>query len=164
MLALVSAVHDLKRATSPMSAAVSCCRRSQNVWWCAVLLALGCGNMREQSRAREIRWDADAREVVPVSHGAPHVPRALGAPHAPAHPFMAAHGASSMHVDSFTTNVYPYAGPLGRAPQVSSRSMGFLGGECPTINFDRDGRIVTVCVKGRTPKLMLLDPDTLAVK
>lgn len=68
-----------------------------------------------------------------------------------------------MHVDSFTTNAYPYAGPLGHATEVSSRSMGFLGGECPTINFDKQGRIITVCVKWRTPSLFVLDPKTLRV-
>ncbi|HEX6239529.1 MAG TPA: hypothetical protein VFZ61_01495, partial [Polyangiales bacterium] len=119
--------------------------------------------MREGS-ARAIRWDESAQAIVPVTHGSAHIPAPLAPPQADAHPFMAAHGASSMHVDSFTTNAYAYAGPLGRAPQVSSRSMGFIGGECPTINFDRHGRIITVCVRGRTPKLMLLDPDTLAVK
>jgi hypothetical protein len=119
--------------------------------------------MREHSHARAIRWDADARELVPAAHGSAHVPRALDAAHAPSHPFMAAHGASSMHVDSFTTNAYPYAGPLGRAPEISSRSMGFLGGECPTINFDRRGRIITVCVSHRTPALLLLEPGSLRV-
>ena len=119
--------------------------------------------MREGT-ARAIPWDEDVQRIVPATHGTAHTPDPLPAPFAAAHPYMAAHGASSMHVDSFTTNAYPYAGPLGRAPEVSSRSMGFLGGECPTINFDRQGRIVTVCVRGRTPKLLLLDPDTLAVK
>jgi hypothetical protein len=119
--------------------------------------------MREHSDARAIRWDANARELVPTAHGAPHLARAIAPAHAPVHPFMAAHGSSSMHVDSFTTNAYPYAGPLGRAPEVSSRSMGYLGGECPTINFDAHGRIVTVCVRRRTPTLLLLDPNDLRV-
>lgn len=76
---------------------------------------------------------------------------------------MAPHGASSMHVDPFTTNAYSWAGPLGHQPEVHSRSMGFLGGECPTINFDKAGRIITVCVSGRTPSLLLLEPDSLKV-
>jgi hypothetical protein len=130
---------------------------------CLAALVLGCGHMREHSVARAIPWDAEARELVPAADGTPHVPRAIGPAHAPAHPFMAAHGASSMHVDSYTTNAYPYAGPLGRAPEISSRSMGFLGGECPTINFDRRGRIVTVCVSHRTPTLLLLDANDLRV-
>src|SRR5262245_23134128 len=108
--------NPLARAPRQTSAAMWCCRAARGAWSCALLLALGCGHMREHSAARAIPWDADARELVPAAHGAPHVPRALGAAHAPVHPFMAAHGASSMHVDSFTTNAYPYAGPLGHAP------------------------------------------------
>jgi hypothetical protein len=129
----------------------------------ALVGGVGCGHMREGT-GRAIRWDEGEQAMVPVTHGTAHIPAPLVAPRVDAHPYMAAHGASSMHVDSFTTNAYVHAGPVGRAPQVSSRSMGFLGGECPTINFDRRGRIVTVCVRGRTPRLLLLDPDTLAIK
>jgi hypothetical protein len=126
-------------------------------------LALACGGHMREGAGRAIPWDVDARNIVPQSQGALHVPEPLGLPYADAHPYMASHGVSSMHVDSFTTNAYPYPGPLGRSPEVSSRSMGFIGGECPTINFDRSGRIVTVCVRRRTPWLMLLDPNTLEV-
>lgn len=118
--------------------------------------------MREGS-GRAIRWDADAREIVPQGQTAQHLPEPLALPYADAHPYMAMPGVSSMHVDSFTTNAYPYAGPVGRSPEVSSRAMGFLGGECPTINFDKQGRIVTVCVRRRTPWLLLIDPNTLHV-
>jgi hypothetical protein len=156
--------HTQTARSAARTGLARCCRGA----WGVVLLAatlLGCGHMREGT-GRAIPWDeAEAVEdMVPATHGAAHIPAPLAAPRVDAHPYMAAHGASSMHVDSFTTNAYVYAGPLGRAPQVASRRMGFLGGECPTINFDRRGRIVTVCVRGRTPRLLLLDPETLAVK
>jgi len=41
--------------------------------------------------------------------------------------------------------------------------MGFLGGQCPTVNFDSKGRIVTVCVRDRRPSLVILNPETLEV-
>ncbi len=129
-----------------------------------LLSALGCGGHMREGAGRAIPWDTNAREVVPHSQGALHVPEPLGLPYADAHPYMASHGVSSMHVDSYTTNAYPYPGPLGRSPEVSSRSMGFIGGECPTINFDKQGRIITVCVRRRTPWLLLLDPNTLEVR
>jgi hypothetical protein len=100
---------------------------------------------------------------VPARAGAPHVPSPLANPEVPTHPFMAQHGASCMHVDPYTTNTYAWSGPLGHDPEVSSRSMGYLGGECPTHNFDSEGRIVTVCVRQRSPTLLLLDPNTLQV-
>jgi hypothetical protein len=135
--------------------------RLLTLWLALALMACG-GHVREGA-GRAIRWDVDARSIVPPNRHEEHAASPLARPHAEAHPYMASHGASSMHVDSYTTNAYPYAGPLGRASEVSSRSMGFLGGECPTINFDRRGRIVTVCVKRRTPWLLLIDPETLHV-
>lgn len=122
-----------------------------------------CGHLREGSAPRPIAVDARAVQLVPALVGGPHTPRPLPEPDVPHHPFMARHGASSMHVDPFITNAYAWSGPLGHAPEVSSRSMGFLSGECPTINFDQRGRVVTVCVKKRTPYLVLLDPHDLRV-
>jgi hypothetical protein len=122
-----------------------------------------CGHLRAGSDAQPIVRDARAVQLVPAHAGGAHTPRPLAEPGVPHHPFMAQHGASSMHVDPFTTNAYAWAGPLGHAPEVASRAMGYLGGECPTINFDRRGRIVTVCVQTRTPYLVLLEPDTLRV-
>ncbi|MFT3923894.1 MAG: hypothetical protein QM778_15280 [Myxococcales bacterium] len=128
----------------------------------ALALVSACGHMRVGA-SRAIPWDTSVQHLVPARDGVAHAPRPLAKPYAPEHPFMAPHGASSMHVDPFTTNAYSWAGPLGHQPEVASRSMGFLGGECPTINFDRRGRIVTVCVSKRTPTLLLLEPETLHV-
>ncbi len=119
--------------------------------------------MREGSNARPIRSSTRAEGRVPTNHGAPHAPRPLAAPDVPHHPYMAQHGASCMHSDPFTTNTYAWSGPLGHEPEVSSRAMGFLGGECPTVNFDSKGRVVTVCVRDRRPSLVLLNPETLEV-
>lgn len=126
------------------------------------LLMTGCGFMRVGS-FRSIPRDPDTEKHLPAHAGGPHLPQALEAPEVPPHPYMAAHGASNMHVDSFTTNTYAWAGPLGHAPEVTTRANGFVSGECPTVNFDREGRIVTVCVRYRTPHLLLLDPHTLTV-
>lgn len=137
--------------------------RGMACWLVLLLSMVGCSHMQRGSEARPIVWDSSVRHLVPRGHGGPHLPRPLASAEVPAHPFMAPHGASSMHTDPFTTNTYSWAGPLGRAPEVSSRAMGFLGGECPTINFDKLGRIITVCVNRRTPSLLLLDPTTLRV-
>ncbi|MET0287796.1 MAG: hypothetical protein ABW352_25130 [Polyangiales bacterium] len=129
---------------------------------CLMLLALvGCGHMR--GAPRSIVRDEAFSALVPQRIGRAHEPRPLQSPALPQHPFMARRGASNMHADSYTSNTYGWSGPLGRQPEVASRAMGYLGGECPTINFDRHGRIITVCVKTRTPVLLLLDPETLHV-
>lgn len=126
-------------------------------------MSIACGHMREGSAARAIWQDPDLTALVPAREGRPHAPSPLDHPAVPQHPYMAQQGKSNMHVDSFASNTYRWTGPLGHAPEVASRAMGFLGGECPTINFDRLGRILTVCVRQRTPALLLLDPDSLAV-
>jgi hypothetical protein len=129
---------------------------------CLMMVALvGCGHMR--GPARSIVHDDAITALVPQRTGRAHQPTPLARPALPQHPFMARRGASNMHADSYTSNTYGWSGPLGRQPEVASRAMGFLGGECPTINFDRLGRIITVCVNKRTPVLLLLDPDTLHV-
>jgi hypothetical protein len=130
----------------------------------SVLSALSsCGHMRVGSAPRAIRSSARAERYLPREEGRPHTPTPLAHEPVPAHPYMAPHGASCMHSDPYTTNTYAWSGPLGHEPEVQSRSMGFLGGECPTINFDSHGRIITVCVRDRTPSLVLLDPDTLTL-
>lgn len=125
--------------------------------------SIGCGHLRAGSLPTPISVDADELSLLESLMGRAHTPRPLSQPVVPAHPYMAANGASSMHVDSYTTNTYAWSGPLGHQPEVASRAMGILGGECPTINFDRLGRIVTVCVSSRTPHLVLLEPHTLKV-
>lgn len=93
----------------------------------------------------------------------PAATHALAEQALPEHPHMAQNGASCMHADPLTTNTIAWSGPVGRDSEVVSRAMGFLGGECPTVNLDRRGRIVTVCVHGRTPSLVVLDPESLEV-
>ncbi|MDB4990731.1 MAG: hypothetical protein JWN04_5909 [Myxococcaceae bacterium] len=141
--------------------------RSGMTWRCCVLglMALSaCGHMRTGSAARAIDQDLALAASFPAHVGAPQAPRApLASPLSPQHPFMAPRGASNMHVDSFTSNTYAWRGPLGHAPEVASRSMGLVGGECPTINFDKRGRIVTLCVRQRSPSLLLLDAESLTV-
>jgi len=133
---------------------------------CTLMMAMmtsACGHMRTGSQAQAIWNDPDTVRLVPAREGSAHAPLPLARPTLPKHPYMAPRGASNMHVDSFTSNTYGWSGPLGHTPEVASRAMGFLGGECPTINFDKLGRIVTVCVQQRTPSLLLLEPESLRV-
>jgi outer membrane protein assembly factor BamB len=94
--------------------------------------------------------------------GQPAVAQPISAVPVPQHPFMAANGRSNMHDDAQDTNTYRVSGPLGIHPQITSTARALLGGECASVNFDRHGRIVTVCMSLAGPKLLLLDPHTLA--
>ncbi|HEX5661280.1 MAG TPA: hypothetical protein VFX59_29020 [Polyangiales bacterium] len=142
-----------QRPSLPQRAWVGCCLMA--------LALTACGHMR--GAPRTIAHDEDFAALVPQRTGRAHAPQPLESPTLPQHPFMARRGASNMHADSYTSNTYGWSGPLGHQSKVSSRAMGMVGGECPTINFDKLGRIFTVCVKARTPVLLLLDPETLHV-
>jgi hypothetical protein len=97
---------------------------------------------------------------VPVFVGSPHKPKAVQAPAVPRHPFMAANGRSNIHNDAYQTDTYTGPGPLGRAMQ---RASTFQGSECASVTFDRAGRIVAVCVGLDHPRLVLMDPESLAL-
>ena len=90
--------------------------------------------------------------------GEPARARPLKAPAPPQHPFMAANGRSVIHGDAYMTDTHAVPGPLGH--EVESGST-FQVGECATLTFDRQGRIVTLCVRLRDRFLTLLDPVTL---
>jgi hypothetical protein len=72
---------------------------------------------------------------------------------------MAANGRSNIHDDAYQSDAYPGAGPLGYAPSVTST---LLFSDCASVTFDKQGRLVTVCVGVARPTLRLLDPHTLA--
>src|SRR5436305_10675396 len=78
---------------------------------------------------------------------------------APRHPFMAPNGSSNIHDDAYQSDAYTWAGPLGRAPTITST---FQARDCASVTFDSRGYIVTVCVGANRPVLELLDPVTLA--
>ncbi|MFF5019343.1 hypothetical protein [Streptomyces sp. NPDC001165] len=105
---------------------------------------------------------APGHRLVDAYGGAPATAQPLPGKQPPQHPFLAANGRSGMHADAWGSATYPWNGPLGRQPQVSSERMALLGGECANVTFDREGRIVTVCGTFTGFLVKLLDPQTLA--
>jgi len=77
----------------------------------------------------------------------------------PQHPFMASNWGNNMHCDSYISDAYEAAGPLGLEPQVSSRTQGFGG--YGTLTYDSSSRLVAVHSNGRRFQLELMDPYTL---
>lgn len=98
---------------------------------------------------------------VPAFTGRPAVAQPLEAAPVAQHPFMARNGWNSMHGDGAASDTHPESGPLGRDPEVISTARGLLGGECASVTFDRQGRIVTVCTTALRMLLLVLDPRTL---
>ena len=96
---------------------------------------------------------------LPEFIGAPAQQRPVRAADPPRHPFMAPNGRSNLHVDAYQTDVHQGPGPLGRDIRKVET---FVEGDCASVTFDSQGRIVTVCVGLEGPKLFLMDPRTLA--
>ena len=93
--------------------------------------------------------------------GSPRPAKPMGAQRfAPRHPFMAANGRSNIHDDAYQSDAGPTPGPLGYDPEVVST---LFTQECASVTFDRQGRLLTVCVGVENVTLRMLDPQTLDV-
>lgn len=102
-----------------------------------------------------------AASSAPGFSGRVAVPKPVAVPPAPINAFMAPAGKSNIHNDTFMSDLYRWAGPLGRNMNVASRS---AGGECASITFNAKGQIVAICVLPFTSAfLTLMDPNTLRI-
>jgi hypothetical protein len=99
---------------------------------------------------------------LPVYSGAPATAEPVGASQPPRHPFMAPNERSNLHDDAYQTDAYRTLGPLGRDVLKQDTFQPNLG-ECASITFDRQGRLVAVCVSVAGPTLAMFDPATLDV-
>ena len=108
-----------------------------------------------------IPQDPNDVEKVPDFLGRAASPRPLRTFRVPRHPFMAPNDDSNIHNDAYQTDAYRRPGPLGRS--MESRST-YHQAECASVTFDRAGRIITICVGVEGPRLLMIDPDTLATK
>jgi hypothetical protein len=93
----------------------------------------------------------------PIRHTGP-IPRSR---------FMAANGLSEIHDDEWQSDVYTYGGPLGRHLQTLSAYLGAdvppgAGRDCGSVTFDKQGRVISICIGTSGPKLYMFDPTTLA--
>jgi hypothetical protein len=81
----------------------------------------------------------------------------------PDNPYLMEQGRNGLHGDTYNSDVFNYPGPLGHDPIVSSRMVGALAGTCPTVLFDLEGRVVTVCIGVARVRLLLMDPHSLEI-
>ena len=79
----------------------------------------------------------------------------------PQNPFMGSNPFNNIHNDTWMTDAYRIAGPLGANLVTSSDAKG--ASLCGSLTFDSRGRIVSVCPSaGAPPQARIIDPDTLA--
>ncbi len=123
-------------------------------------LALLASVLATPGTAVPIPQDPGADSVVPFLGKAREARPIPNVRFAPRHPFMAANGRSNIHDDAYQSDAGPTPGPLGYSPEVVST---FFGQECASVTFDRQGRLLTVCVGVENVDLRMLDPETLDV-
>ena len=115
-------------------------------------------------------WNREPFEPRPIE-GAPHEAAAfIGEPATPkpmtmdiaAHPYMAAQGVNTMHADAKSSDVHPGVAPLGINPTVITRRGSKMpGGQCATLTFARDGKLVSLCASLTGFRIYLMEPRTL---
>lgn len=97
--------------------------------------------------------------VSPRYLGRPAIIRPVTGMNVPQHPFLAANGRSAMHDDAWSSDAYPWAGPVGDQPEVDTAWFGIE--ECATLAFDSQDRIVALCGDLEGPTLRVLDPESM---
>jgi hypothetical protein len=100
--------------------------------------------------------------LFPKYAGAPAVPHQLKPTRAPQNPFMARNPRNIIHNDTWMTDAYQWAGPIGQAPVARSNAMP--PALCGSLTFHSRGFIVSVCPSLLSaPQARVIDPKTLEV-
>jgi hypothetical protein len=100
--------------------------------------------------------------LFPKYQGAPAAPHQLKPTRAPQNPFMARNPRSNIHNDTWMTDAYRWAGPLGSSPVATSNSMP--PALCGSLTFHTRGYIVSVCPSlVRPPEARVIDPNSLEI-
>ena len=100
--------------------------------------------------------------TLPHYQGAPAAAKPMAASKAPRNPYLARDPRSNIHNDTWMTDAYRYAGPLGRSPTAFSGAM--RPALCGSLTFHSNCYLVSVCPSiGAPPQARVIDPDTLEV-
>jgi hypothetical protein len=100
--------------------------------------------------------------LFPKYQGAPAVPHQLTSTRAPQNPFMARNPRSNIHNDTWMTDAYAWAGPIGSSPVARSNSMP--PALCGSLTFHTRGYIVSVCPSLISPpQARVIDPNSLEI-
>jgi hypothetical protein len=98
--------------------------------------------------------------TLPRYQGSPATAVQLSHTKAPQNPFMAPDPRSNIHNDTWMTDAYRWAGPLGRSPAAISNAMP--PALCGSLTFHSRGYLVGVCPSlVAPPQVRVIDPQTL---
>jgi hypothetical protein len=128
-------------------------------WWTAVavvfLLLAGFGATNSA-----LPWNPLSAVIDNGSGEAPNLANTTDMVKPEQNPGMAANPHNSIHNDSWQTDVYFRAAP---DPVGSSVDTLFTGGDCATMTWDSQGRLVTLCISLLSVRAYVVDPATLDV-
>lgn len=114
---------------------------------------------RELAEARPF----DRAAKAPATWDASFVPHPVEGFIAP-YPGLSNAGASTIHSDAWQSDVHVSPGPLGPNLEVRSRRSGnWLPRQCSTFLFRSDGKVVAMCGGLTGFRIVLIDPDSLAM-
>jgi hypothetical protein len=100
--------------------------------------------------------------LFPHYQGAAAVPHQLKHTRAPQNPFMARNPRNNIHNDTWMTDAYAWAGPIGRSPAATSNAMP--PALCGSLTFHTHGYIVSVCPSLlAAPQARVIDPQSLEI-
>ncbi len=130
----------------------------------ALSLAFVASAAQASGQPRLLSWPTTAAQAgLPGFVGNVATPDPLAPIVIPDNPYLAPQGRNGLHGDSYNSDTFNHPGPLGVMPEVSSRKVGWLAGTCPTVVFDNQGRVVTVCIGIARVRLFLMDPHSLEI-
>jgi hypothetical protein len=100
--------------------------------------------------------------LFPHYRGAPAAAHQLRPTRAPQNPFMAKNPRNNIHNDTWMTDAYQWAGPLGNSPAAFSNAMP--PALCGSLTFHSAGYIVSVCPSLlAAPQARVIDPQSLEI-
>jgi hypothetical protein len=133
------------------------CLRPGRILVASIVLALQIG-CAEPVDPTPIRGDEGSAAAM---IGAPAVARPIEFS-VPAHPYLSRQGVNAMHSDGYSSDVHPGGGPLGRDVRIQTRVGSTVpGGQCATLTFDSQERLVALCAGMTGFRIHLLAPRTL---
>jgi hypothetical protein len=106
---------------------------------------------------------AEALQSVQQFIGEPRQARPIDVAMPADHPFLAPGGSNSMHNDSYQSDNYSWAGPLGHDTRVDTAWFHPIVGSCVSSVLDPQGRLLSTCVTPFGVTLVARDPESLAV-
>lgn len=130
-------------------------------WWLLVGFAVGAVVIAAIGGASQALPFDPVRALTGDGTGQARAGQDVPVPQAPQNPALAQNPFNSIHNDSWGTDAYEL--PTPSDPRGAPVESLFTGGDCATMTFDSQGRLITLCSTLTRVVAYIVDPDTLEV-